>query len=147
MFCRRIIWTNSGEREVKSVLTGLLVTLSEVPKSWKMMWNFWKQSENISLPGTWIYIVQQPFFLPSSIFSFGEQSPEKGELNKKKKMAEQPYVADLRLTEFFAPLWSLVSLHGPALPCSKIWEKRPKLNLTPELLTDIKDTQPELNKI
>lgn len=62
-------------------------------------------------------------------------------------MAEQPYVADLRLTEFFGPLWSLVSLHGPALPCSKIWQKRPKLNLTPELLTDTKDTQPELNKI
>lgn len=111
---------------------GLFVTLSEVWKSWKMRWNFWKQRENINLPGTWLYKVLQPSLFSSSILSFGEQSPEKGELRTKKWQT-----SPMLLTETYKDR----PLDGPqgllawiCPPSSRIWEKRPKMNLTSVVL-------------
>lgn len=97
-----------------------------------MRWNFWKQRENINLPGTWLYKVLQPSLFSSSILSFGEQSPEKGELRTKKWQT-----SPMLLTETYKDR----PLDGPqgllawiCPPSSRIWEKRPKMNLTSVVL-------------
>lgn len=124
MFCRRIIWTNSGEGEVKRVLTGPPGTRWS-PKKWHGI------SENKLKTSTYLGHGFTQSNSHSSFllqFSLLEKKVLKRESykNNNKKMEQQSYAADLRPTERFpAPLWSLVSLYEPV--CASHWRELPIL--------------------
>lgn len=130
MFCRRIIWTKSGEGEVKRVLTRPPGTLQS-PKNGHGI------SENKSKTSTYLghgftqSNSHSSFLLQFSLLE--KKVLKRGVIRTTTTTTKWNSSPMLRLTERFpAPLWSLVSLYEPV--CASQWRELPilpKENLLP----------------